>query len=149
MPICTSCTAPVTHLYTVYASRHNLRLEPCVCTLALAPSRRALTGASQPTCHAFADPYVEHDALTLVLDLLLLKRAVYRHLLFNRGLGARRADTKPGPDDDAKRVLARRRWERVRIHSRGASVCADWRRQDRGWLIVKLGLALVVVDACA
>jgi hypothetical protein len=28
-------------------------------------------------------------------------------------------------------------------------VCADGRRQDRGWLRVKLGLALVGVDACA
>jgi hypothetical protein len=40
----------------------------------------------QPACRRFADPYVEHDALTLFIDLILLKRDVYRHLLFNRGL---------------------------------------------------------------
>ena len=45
----------------------------------------------QTSCRAFADPYVEHDTLTLLLDLILLKRDVYRHLLFNRGLGARKA----------------------------------------------------------
>jgi len=28
---------------------------------------------------------VEHDSLTLLLDLILLKRSVYRHLLYNRG----------------------------------------------------------------
>lgn len=37
------------------------------------------------------DPYVEHDTLTLLLDLILLKRGVYRHLLFNRGAERRRA----------------------------------------------------------
>jgi hypothetical protein len=29
MPLCTSCTHPVDHLYTVY-SKHNVRLEQCV-----------------------------------------------------------------------------------------------------------------------
>ncbi|KAL6298390.1 Arv1-domain-containing protein [Sparassis latifolia] len=90
MPICTSCTHPTPYLYTVYQSAYNLRLEQCT------------------ACHAFADPYVEHDTLTLLLDLILLKRDVYRHLLFNRGLGA---------------------------------------RKTRRWLIVKLGLALISVDA--
>jgi hypothetical protein len=52
--------------------------------------------ASQTSCQAFADPYVEHDMLTLWLDLILLKRDVYRHLLYNRGLGARRlSETEP------------------------------------------------------
>lgn len=39
----------------------------------------------QPSCLEFVDPYVEHDSLTILLDLILLKRGVYRHLLFNRG----------------------------------------------------------------
>ena len=55
-------------------------IEICFC---------CLTG-HKVSCHAFADPYVEHDTLTLWLDLILLKRDVYRHLLYNRGLGARR-----------------------------------------------------------
>jgi hypothetical protein len=45
----------------------------------------------QTGCHTFADPYVEHDTLTLVLDLILLKRGVYRHLLYNRGSEPRHA----------------------------------------------------------
>jgi lipid intermediate transporter len=35
---------------------------------------------------------VEHDTLTLLLDLILLKRDVYRHLLFNRGAEPRQAE---------------------------------------------------------
>ncbi|KAJ7163872.1 Arv1-like family-domain-containing protein [Mycena crocata] len=73
MPICTTCTSSVPFLYTVYESAYNLRLEQC------------------PNCHSFADPYVEHDSLTLLLDLILLKRGVYRHLLYNRGTSPRRA----------------------------------------------------------
>lgn len=34
-------------------------------------------------CGAVADPYVEHDALLISIDLLLHKPRVYRHLLFN------------------------------------------------------------------
>lgn len=37
---------------------------------------------------------MEHDTLTLLLDLILLKRDVYRHLLYNRGLGARKIGDK-------------------------------------------------------
>lgn len=67
MPICITCTEPTSHLYTVYDSAYNLRLEQC------------------KKCLSFADLYVEHDSLTLILDLILLKRGVYRHLLYNRG----------------------------------------------------------------
>ncbi|KAG8944366.1 hypothetical protein FRC03_002092 [Tulasnella sp. 419] len=44
----------------------------------------------KPHCQEFADPYVEHDGLILVLDLILLKKGVYRHLIFNRGWPPRR-----------------------------------------------------------
>lgn len=30
MPICITCTHPISHLYTVYESAYNLRLEQCV-----------------------------------------------------------------------------------------------------------------------
>ncbi|KAH9850298.1 Arv1-domain-containing protein [Lenzites betulinus] len=111
MPICTSCAQPTAYLYTVYDSAYNFRLEQCT------------------ACHAFADPYVEHDALTLLLDLILLKRDVYRHLLYNRGLGARRVGEKaPAAQHNAnhQRHNERARWS----------------------LIVKLGAALICVDAC-
>ena len=52
----------------------------------------------QPSCRAPADPYVEHDALVVALDLILLKRGVYRHLLFNRGTPPRKVEeTVRGP----------------------------------------------------
>ncbi|KAF9004114.1 hypothetical protein BDZ89DRAFT_1080732 [Hymenopellis radicata] len=81
MPICTTCTRHVPYLYTVYESAYNLRLEQC------------------PSCSAFADPYVEHDSLLLLIDLILLKRGVYRHLLYNRGSEPRRI----GQQDDVSR----------------------------------------------
>ena len=34
MPICTSCTHPISYLYTVYESAYNLRLEQCVSSVA-------------------------------------------------------------------------------------------------------------------
>lgn len=38
----------------------------------------------QTRCSKLADPYVERDATTLFIDLLLLKVGVYRHFLWNR-----------------------------------------------------------------
>ena len=112
MPICTSCTHQTPYLYTVYESAYNLRLEQCVSALRAlckpsSPSTLTLTRAvPQPACGAFADPYVEHDTLTLLIDLILLKRDVYRHLLFNRGLGERKAGAETAgmsADAEAKR----------------------------------------------
>jgi hypothetical protein len=79
------------------------------------PTRLLRTEPRQPACRAFADPYVEHDALTLFIDLVLLKRDVYRHLLFNRGLGARKA-SDDADSAEAKRDLdeTRQKWRRVR-----------------------------------
>ncbi|RDX57368.1 Arv1-domain-containing protein [Lentinus brumalis] len=114
MPICTSCATPTPYLYTVYDSKYNFRLEQCT------------------FCQAFADPYVEHDTLTLLLDLILLKRDVYRHLLYNRGLGAR----KSGDCTNAR--------DRGDVPP-GVSEHHDPRA--RWWLIVKLGFALICVDA--
>jgi hypothetical protein len=76
------------------------------------------------------DPYVEHDSLTLLLDLILLKRGVYRHLLYNRGSKPRRATSKAesldSPSDSDEKYLSRARW--------------IW--------IIKLGAGLVILDAC-
>ena len=63
----------------------------------------------QPSCRAPADPYVEHDPLVLALDLILLKRGVYRHLLFNRGTLPRKVDQtahkrKHVADDDGQQL---------------------------------------------
>ncbi|KAI0749311.1 Arv1-domain-containing protein [Daedaleopsis nitida] len=118
MPICTTCTTPAAHLYTVYDSKYNFRLEQCT------------------SCHAFADPYVEHDTLTLLLDLILLKRDVYRHLLYNRGLGARRASGRTSTKDGERQ---REHTSNLSQHQHGSA--ARW------WLIVRLGFALICVDA--
>ncbi|KAJ1307551.1 hypothetical protein OPQ81_001648 [Rhizoctonia solani] len=90
---------------------NNLRLEQC------------------PNCLGFADPYVEHDALTLLLDLILLKREVYRHLLFNRGSEPRHIGQTDADDTNG---VARLRSSRAKH---------PWS------LVAKLGLSLVLVDA--
>ncbi|EKM57803.1 uncharacterized protein PHACADRAFT_158843 [Phanerochaete carnosa HHB-10118-sp] len=114
MPICTNCSHPTPYLYTVYDSEDNLRLEQC------------------SSCHAFADPYVEHDALTLGIDLMLLKRDVFRHLLFNRGAGARRLSNKSSGEATSS--------ENPQSHELQ-------REKGRRLQILRLGFFLVAVDA--
>ncbi|KAL0950170.1 hypothetical protein HGRIS_010163 [Hohenbuehelia grisea] len=116
MPICTTCTAPISHLYTVYESAYNLRLEEC------------------KNCHSFADPYVEHDSLTLLLDLILLKRGVYRHLLYNRGSEPRKVTVNN--DTSAMRPV------NLSVKSKSRR-----REQRRWWLVLRLGGALIFLDA--
>lgn len=97
MPICTSCTTPVPYLYTLYESAYNLRLEQC------------------PKCHAFADPYVEHDPLILILDLILLKRDVFRHLIYNRGSEPRKLtdNSRDSPKRVAPPIANKVLWSRI------------------------------------
>ncbi|PFH45951.1 hypothetical protein AMATHDRAFT_77872 [Amanita thiersii Skay4041] len=123
MPICTTCTAFVPHIYTVYESAYNLRLEQCT------------------KCNAFADPYVEHDSLTLLLDLILLKRGVYRHLLYNRGSEPRKASSLGKEREKEKQQEGRSEGRRA----------AGWfdRREKKRWLLVlELGGVLIFLDAC-
>ena len=86
MPICIECRFPVKTLYTEYSgaddrsSGHGVRLTVC------------------KNCGRFCDKYVEHDAVVLFIDLVLIKpqvcwislrdaftdsEKVYRHLLHN------------------------------------------------------------------
>jgi len=97
MPICTSCATELGYLYTVYDTAFNLRLDLC------------------PQCKRFSDPYVEHDVLNLLLDLILLKREVYRHLVYNRGSQPRYViSTNPGVQlsvEEERIRLKRERWK--------------------------------------
>ena len=95
MTLCTNCAEAVPYLYTVYHSVNNVRLEQCVRgRISFRSSHNDLTRSFsfQPSCRAPADPYVEHDPLVIALDLILLKRGVYRHLLFNRCTPPRKVD---------------------------------------------------------
>ena len=122
MPICTACTAPVDYLYTEYQTAHNLRLEQCV-RLSRVSVHCPHVQTKQASCHAFSDPYVEHDDLTIILDLILLKLGVFRHLLFNRGASPRRI----GPKGEKPLILEeeRRRAERVGTYLRHALLSSD------------------------
>lgn len=112
MPICITCTEPTPYLYTVYSdSAYNLRLEQC------------------KKCLSFADPYVEHDSLTLILDLILLKRGVYRHLLYNRGSEPRivcetKNATIPTNPNNAELAREKARWMRI-LHLGSGTVLMD------------------------
>ncbi|KAI0059251.1 Arv1-domain-containing protein [Artomyces pyxidatus] len=114
MPLCTNCAHPVPHLYTIYQTAHNVRLSQC------------------PSCHELADPYVEHDGLNVVLDLILLKRAVYRHLLFNRGAPPRRVVDGVSVKAGAEIEEGDEDWARERI---------------RWWWTLRVGVGVVLVDA--
>ncbi|KAI5450244.1 sterol homeostasis protein [Naganishia albida] len=83
MPVCVHCNAPAPYVYTVYRSKDNVRLKVC------------------DTCQQFADPLIEHPLVLLLIDLILLKPRVYRHLIFNRGSSPYRASRilLPGKDD--------------------------------------------------
>ncbi|KAA0162646.1 hypothetical protein FNF31_03174 [Cafeteria roenbergensis] len=63
-PVCVECGSPVQALYLRF-SQGNIRLTRC------------------PTCGETADPYLEMDAVLVLVDLILLRRPVYRHLLVN------------------------------------------------------------------
>ncbi|KAI0279703.1 Arv1-like family-domain-containing protein [Russula aff. rugulosa BPL654] len=126
MPLCTNCAQAVSYLYTVYHSVNNVRLEQC------------------PSCRAPADPYVEHDALVVALDLILLKPGVYRHLLFNRGMPPRKVEESAlarGQDDDGQH---KGQQEEKRVDSAAQDTA---RERTRRWLIVRVGAGVVLVDS--
>ena len=94
---------------------------------------------------------MEHDLLIVILDLILMKPEVYRHLLFNRGYGIRNAPNANGRKDkdvvkdssalgeSAKvlRLLARRSFYFIETQ--------EWSRLRS---ITGLGLMSMFVDAC-
>ncbi|KAF9007464.1 Arv1-like family-domain-containing protein [Cyathus striatus] len=137
MPICTTCTKSVDFLYTVYESEYNLRLEQC------------------SECQQFVDPYVEHDSLTLLIDLILLKRGVYRHLLYNQGSKPRRLfsskNTPTTTNDSAKGSVS------VNMDSEEDTQPSTWSKitfdmlnkgDKHRWLLAsRLGGILVFLDA--
>ncbi|KAF8839537.1 Arv1-domain-containing protein [Paxillus ammoniavirescens] len=130
MAICITCTQPISHLYTVYESAYNLRLEQC------------------SNCLAFADPYVEHDTLTLLLDLILLKRGVYRHLLYNRGTEPHKAYAKSKARKSSDKHETTETVAVESVTSASAARHRDSTREMARWLhILKLGSGLLLVDA--
>ncbi|TPX76309.1 hypothetical protein CcCBS67573_g02444 [Chytriomyces confervae] len=63
---CIHCAAPIRALFREY-SKGNIRLEQCgVCK------------------KGFADQYIENDPIVVFIDMVLLKKPVFRHLIHNR-----------------------------------------------------------------
>ena len=62
---CIECGVPVNQLYKEYGSG-SIRLAKC------------------ESCEEFVDKYVEFDLILIFIDLVLLKRQAYRHMVFNR-----------------------------------------------------------------
>eukprot|EP01083_Nonionella_stella_P158002 513599_1 len=63
--ICIECGAPVNNIYRDYG-KGSIRLSHC------------------PKCGKVADKYIEYQLVLILLDLILHRHQVYRHLLFNR-----------------------------------------------------------------
>lgn len=89
MPVCVHCKGLVPYVYTVYSSKDNVRLAVCVSPFMFPPPAKSASAhfaySSQEQCHLFADPLIEHPLVLLLIDLILLKPRIYRHLVFNRG----------------------------------------------------------------
>ncbi|CAL7933026.1 unnamed protein product [Xylocopa violacea] len=66
---CVNCGAQVEELYRRY-SLNVLKLLKC------------------ETCGSFADKYIEYDPVIILVDLMLLEKRAYRHLLYNCNLKA-------------------------------------------------------------
>lgn len=62
--ICVECASPVNTLYTYY-SKDNIHATKC------------------SHCGHFADKYIECDRILTFIDLLLLRKAAIRHVVFN------------------------------------------------------------------
>ncbi len=65
MLVCVECGSPVSSLYKE-VRKGDLRLTTCA------------------ECHRIADKYIEWDVQLLIIDLILQRPQVYRHILFNR-----------------------------------------------------------------
>ena len=69
LKVCVECGKPAQALYKVF-SENNIRLSLC------------------QACGCVADKYVEYEMALIVIDLVLLKRQAYRHLMYNSGMHA-------------------------------------------------------------
>lgn len=63
--ICVECGTPVEALYSNFPGSANIRIELC------------------KICGKPIDPYIEYDVSLILLDLMLLSKTVWRHVLFN------------------------------------------------------------------
>ncbi|KAG8857609.1 hypothetical protein FRB96_005627 [Tulasnella sp. 330] len=75
-------------------------------------------------------PYVEHDTLTLVIDLILLKKAVFIHLIYNQR-------------SEPRRVVSGKKTSTVATTSQSK----DGEEWERYQTTAKLGIGLVLLDA--
>lgn len=65
MVICVNCGVPVDYIYRDFGDG-NIRLVKC------------------DNCHEVADRYIEYDNVILLIDLILMREAAFRHIIFNR-----------------------------------------------------------------
>jgi hypothetical protein len=63
---CITCLQPSPLLYKQYSNAKNIKLQTCT-----------------KCCHD-VDPYIERELLLVIMDMMLLRTAAYRHLFFNR-----------------------------------------------------------------
>lgn len=64
--ICIECGQQTASLYKDYGSKGSIMLSQC------------------ESCSCFVDKYLEFDLIVIFMDLILLKKQAYRHMIFNR-----------------------------------------------------------------
>lgn len=101
--ICIECTYQVDSLYTRY-SPTNIRSTAC------------------PNCNKFADKYIEHDGVIIVIDLLLLKPQAYRHMVFN-------VLSSTNDDEDLLHEKTKRMWLLITLFD----VYMTWARAEKSY----------------
>lgn len=86
--ICIHCGHPVSELYKKY-SPSVLKIMNCVSLFSWHSAKnRSLNDHSffcwlQKNCGEIADKYIEFEPMIVAIDLILLSRPAYKHLLFN------------------------------------------------------------------
>jgi hypothetical protein len=123
MSVCVNCGTPVDKLYLKFGGGY--RLHKCT------------------ACGEVADKYVEYESALVVIDLVLLKRAAFRHIMFNveatRTALLRLAAASVGIDAVMKWVL---------LHSRAAAEAeAAAARAQAGHLRENVPLSPLQLDA--
>ncbi|PWN92024.1 Arv1-domain-containing protein [Acaromyces ingoldii] len=139
MAVCVHCSAHTSSLFVSYGPTHLL------CTRC-------------STCGQYADPYVEHEAVIVAIDLILVKPRAYRHVLFNRPhlRLPRRPDEASGPSNQKRRRSTRseRRASLSPNSSEGSdgppsslTLIASREKWMAWWKLAKRFAAILIIDA--
>lgn len=91
-PVCIECGTRVPQVMREF-SRGVIQLAKCVGDFLVFSGSNSVQ--ENPSCLQLVDSYVECDSTIIFIDLVLLKRQAYRHLLFNSSKYSRGMSSVP------------------------------------------------------